>query len=166
MEHKSKNTKRLMVVFISIVILFVLYLFQIKPYMATIRLLKAVDLDQYPGLYRVDYAEWTDPLKYTDGYEISVLKAANNHFSVPSYWKYADTPELIETIAQQLDLPINHTAYLNLSLGGSDCYAWRIIDRRSNSIPFDEREFYLVWCSSNYGEDLIFIYRGHHLYGI
>lgn len=124
------------------------------------RLLAAVDLDQTPGLKQIDYAYWYDWLQYTDGYEIMAFSVDETQWKMPATWTACDTAVDIDDIAAQMGISLNTNAIFNLSLGGYDCTAWYFADNRADR-PTSEQEFYFAYC---YGGDLIFVYRGHHLF--
>ena len=130
------------------------------------RMLQAVGLDGVPGLRQVDYARWHDPLQYTDGYEIMAFAIDEALWQAPAGWTEEAGGIDVSGLAGRLAAQVNTDAILNLSLGGMNCHAWFFADHRDGR-PFDEQEFYLAWCDATYPDSMVvFIYRGHHLYGL
>ena len=135
-------------------------------HIARTRMLHAVGLDESTGLRQVDYAYWCDPLKYVDGYEIMAFAVDEAGWSTPDRWNTETQLASVDDIAANLGININTDAILNLSLGGENCGTWFFVDNRANR-PFDEQDFYFVYCDETYSNSIVlFIYRGHHLYGI
>ncbi len=110
---------------------------------------------------------WTDPLKYKDGYEfIHVDAASDSGMSaldlVPDSWTREDVS--IEELNQRLHILVDTEAVWQDSMGGDACRAWFFVDNRRGDLPFDERDYYLGYLDAN--QDILHIYRGHHLYGL
>lgn len=130
------------------------------------RMLRMVDLENASGLKQVDYAYWRDPLKYGHGYEIMTFTVEDVLWSPPGSWSIEAVQDSIDTVANRLGIELNSNAILNLSLGGTDCKSWFFADQRANR-PFDEQDFYFAYCDETYeNRKVIFVYRGHHLYGL
>ena len=72
----------------------------------------------------------------------------------------------IDSIATELGIALNMKAILNLSLGGENCGVWFFADHRVDR-PFDQQDFYFAYCDETYRNNVVlFVYRGHSLYGI
>ncbi len=112
------------------VLLFFLLRPVVQASLAVPRMLRAVGLEQYPGLRRIDYSEWTDPLHYCPGYEIMAFSVDGNHFDVPDCWETSAEPVDLEEFEQWYHTDIYVSEVLALSLGGDDCVAWRFVDHR------------------------------------
>lgn len=77
-----------------------------------------------------------------------------------------DSMQPIDELALKLGIKINTDKILDLSLGGADCSSYCIVDNRSAQ-PFEEQDYYFAYCDDTYPDNpVIFIYRGHHLYGL
>ena len=134
--------------------------------LAVPRMLATVGLEDYPRLRKVGYAEWTDWLQYAPGYEIMAFSVDGNRFDPPDGWETSDEPTDIETFEERYHIDLYVNEILAMSLGGTDCVAWRFVDHRGDAVDFDQRDYYLAYCYRAYNKDLLFIYRGHHLYGL
>ena len=130
------------------------------------RMLKAVRLENAAGLRQIDYTNWSDPLRYKDGYEIMAFSVDEQSWKMPEEWtREADTTDLSD-LEESLHISLDYQGIWGLSLGGVDCSAWYFTDGRNTEKPFDQRDFYLGYLNNNIGKKLIFIYHGHHLHGI
>ena len=84
----------------------------------------------------------------------------------PDSWTKATKLTSIDSIATELGIALNMKAILNLSLGGENCGAWFFADHRVDR-PFDQQDFYFAYCDETYRNNVVlFVYRGHSLYGI
>ena len=143
------------------------------------RLLRSVALEDHTELRMAYIDKWTDPLKYKDGYEILILSNGNNEVTVngrinpkPSNeitpWSPPDSWTIesisIDELSERLHVTVDLQPFSEASMGGDRCDAWFFIDRRSEDVPFEQREFFL--CYYDELEDKVYIYRGHDLYGI
>lgn len=165
-EIRRKEFYVLIGAIVTAVLLFFLLRPAVQSALATPRMLRAVGLERYPGLRRIDYSEWTDPLRYSSGFEIMAFSVDGDCFDPPAGWETSDDPVYIEDFDQRYQIDIYVNEVVALSLGGDDCVAWRFVDHRDESIAFDQRDYYLAYCYRAYNKDLLFIYRGHHLYGL
>lgn len=130
------------------------------------RMLQTVGLDESYGLKQVDYSYWHDPLKYGDGYEIMVFASDDKSWMPPESWIEESDHVSVDAIAGEIGIGLNTNAILDLSLGGERCRAWFFADHRSDR-PFNEQDFYFAYCDETYSNRVVvFIYRGHHLYGM
>ena len=130
------------------------------------RMLKTVGLDESYGLKQVDYSCWRDPLRYGDGYEIMVFAINDESWIPPESWIEESEHVSVDEIAGEIGIGLNTNAILDLSLGGERCKAWFFTDHRTDR-PFSEQDFYFAYCDETYGNRVVvFIYRGHHLYGM
>ena len=130
------------------------------------RMLKTVGLDESYGLKQVDYSYWRDPLKYGGGYEIMVFVSDDQSWIPPESWIDESEHVSVGAIAGEIGIGLNINAILDLSLGGERCKAWFFADHRADR-PFNEQDFYFAYCDETYSNRVVvFIYRGHHLYGI
>ena len=130
------------------------------------RMLQTVGLDESYGLKQVDYSCWRDPLRYGDGYEIMVSAINDESWIPPESWIEESEHVSVDEIAGEIGIGLNTNAILDLSLGGERCKAWFFADHRSDR-PFNERDFYFAYCDETYNNRVVvFIYRGHHLYGM
>lgn len=117
-------------------------------------------------LRRVDYAYFKDFLQYVDGYEIAAFTINGSQWNPPEGWVARDAPQSIDELAAELGIEVNTGAILNLSLGGTGCSSYCFVDGRT-APTFDEQDYYFAFCDDTYPNSMvIFIYRGHHLYGI
>ena len=129
------------------------------------RMLRSVGLDRITDIKQIDYACWNDALKYTDGYEIMVFTVEPSQWHVPTDWTVEETLVDIDKPAAEVDISLNTDAILDLSLGGMNCSSWYFVDNRAEG-SFDQQDFYFAYCDDTYDNNIvIFIYRGHHLYG-
>ncbi len=130
-------------------------------------MLKAVRLENAAGLRQIDYTNWSDPLRYKDGYEIMEFSVDEQSWKMPEEWtREADAVDLSD-LEESLHITLDYQGILGLSLGGTDNYAaWYFTDGRNTEKPLDQREFYLGYLYNDIGKKLIFIYHGHHLYGL
>ncbi len=130
------------------------------------RMLNAVRLENAAGLRQVDYTNWSDPLRYKDGYEIMAFAVDEQSWKLPEEWtREADITDL-SVLEESLHISLDYQGILGLSLGGYECSAWFFADRRDAEKPFDQRDYYLGYLYNSYEDELIFIYHGHHLYGL
>jgi len=84
----------------------------------------------------------------------------------PEEWTRVTKDRNIEDIEKQLGIDINNNAVLKLNLGGLSCKSWFYADS-GDDCPFEERDFYFACCDETDSDSKkVFIYRGHHLYGI
>ena len=87
-------------------------------------------------------------------------------WSPPANWTKEPKPTSVNIIAAELGISLNTDAILNLSLGGENCGTWFFADHRSDN-PFNQQDFYFAYCDETYKNNVIlFIYRGHSLYGL
>ncbi len=147
----------------------VLLFFLIRPAARTAlaepRLLRAVGLENTPGLRRIAYTEWTDRLQYCSGYEIAAFSVDGDRFDPPAGWETPDEPVGLEAFNQTCHIDLYLDEIRTLLPDAGDCVAWRFVDHRDEAVPFDRRDYYLAFCCRTGGRDRLFIYRGHHLYG-
>lgn len=130
------------------------------------RMLKAVGLGESAGLTKVDYVYWCDPLKYTDGYEVMAFAVDEAIWRPPDNWNRKVPPESVDDIAAELKISMNTNVILDLGLGGMNCGTWYFADNRAER-PFDEQDFFFAYCDEIYGNGVVlFVYRGHHLWGL
>ena len=139
----------------------------------------SVGLEDRAELWVAYIDNWTDPLQYKDGYELLILANGNNDefvngkvnpkpssertpWSPPDSWTIESVS--IAELSERLHVTIDYQPFSEASMGGDQCDAWFFIDRRSEDIPFEKREFFL--CYYHEREDNVYIYRGHDLYGI
>jgi len=131
-----------------------------------LRMLQAVCLEEMQGLKQEQYVYWEDFLKYCDGYEIMVFILDGVQWNPPEEWTRVTKDRNIEDIEKQLGIDINNNAVLKLNLGGLSCKSWFYADS-GDDCPFEERDFYFACCDETDSDSKkVFIYRGHHLYGI
>ena len=132
------------------------------------RMLAAVDLGGHSELHVSGSSSWIDLLKYKDGYEIMLFSPSPEHeqdWTPPASWVRESLP--VEELAERLQIRLDpedvwQTGYS--SMGGDHCDAWFFLDRRDPELPFEEREYYLgYWDESR---KMIYVYHGHHLWGI
>ena len=162
---KMKKMKFYLIVLLCIV-LSILAVKALQNHTACARMLHAVGLDDGAGLQQVDYAYWRDPLKYVDGYEIMAFAVDEAVWNPPDSWTKATKLTSIDSIATELGIDLNMKAILNLSLGGENCGVWFFADHRADR-PFDQQDFYFAYCDETYRNNVVlFVYRGHSLYGI
>lgn len=164
-EYKAERRKAILLVLLCIV----LCCFATKMvlnHIARSRMLQAVGLDESAGLTQIDYAYWCDPLKYTDGYEIIAFAVNEETWTTPDGWFRNAELTSVDDIADELVISVNTDAILNLSLGGENCGTWYFVDNRADR-PFDEQDFYFAYCDDTFSNSVVlFIYRGHHLWGL
>ena len=79
---------------------------------------------------------------------------------IPDSWTWEST-DIVE-LSDHLHIDINVKAILNESVGGAQCNAWFFADNRQEGVAFDKQDFYLGYYDES--QDMIHIYRGHHLY--
>jgi len=162
---KMKKTKFYLIALLCIV-LSILAVKTLQNHTACVRMLRAVGLTDGVGLQRVDYSYWKDPLKYVDGYGIMAFAVDEAAWSPPANWTKEPKPTSVNIIAAELGISLNTDAILNLSLGGENCGTWFFADHRSDN-PFNQQDFYFAYCDETYKSNVIlFIYRGHSLYGL
>lgn len=162
---KAKRTKAILIALLCIALCFIATR-SVLNHIARTRMLQAVGLDRSAGLTQANYAYWCDPMKYVDGYEIIAFAVDEAVWSAPDSWNTEMQLASVDDIAAKLGININTDAILNLSLGGENCGTWFFVDRRTER-PFDEQDFYFAYCDETYSDSIVlFIYRGHHLYGI
>ncbi|MBR5109571.1 MAG: hypothetical protein IK099_05190 [Clostridia bacterium] len=163
---RSKKIIRIVIgVFLFVLLAFIGFRF-IRNSLNRSRLLKAVHLENTAGLRQIDYCSWTDPLQYKDGFEIMAFSADKQSFRTPEEWIEEPKPLDLSELEASLHIVLDYGGILGLSLGGDVCSAWFFAEGRDAGKPFEQREYYLGYLYDNYGEPLIFIYHGHHLYGI
>ena len=132
------------------------------------RFLPAVGLEDMRENCVVMYgASWTDPLKYKDGYEFVHVDVPHDSGRkardlIPDSWTWEEVS--IEELNERLHIRVDTEAVWQDSMGGDTCRAWFFADNRSSDLPFDERDYYLGYYDGY--QDIIHIYRGHHLYGL
>ena len=161
---KAFSFLRIILIVLIVAAVAVYLFFTIRAALAAPRMLRAAGLETYPGLKKIDYTVWTDPLAYCTGYEIMAFSVDGN-FDPPADWETSDEPVGIEAFEERYHIELYVNEILALSLGGDDCVAWRLVDHRGDAVDFDQRDYYLAYCYRAYNKDLLFIYRGHHLYG-
>ncbi len=168
--NRSVKRRRLILLMAAVVILAAWGVSQFLAWRVEQRMLRAVGLEDRPELYRVALRSWTDWLQYTDGYEILYLGNRENDgrslekrvpWTPPGTWtrEHVTIDELIRRFHED----INEQAITGESMGGYVCDAWFFLDRRDQQLPLGEREYYLGFWDE--GEDMVYIYHGHHLYG-
>lgn len=133
------------------------------------RMLTAVDLGGHSELGVYGSARWTDLLlKYTDGYEIMLFAPGEEQrqdWMPPASWTRESIP--VAELAERLQIRFASGGVRkagNSSMGGDHCDAWFFLDRRDPELPFEEREYYLGYWDESRG--MIYVYHGHHLWGI
>ena len=132
--------------------------------LAVPRMLAAVGLEDYPGLRKVGYAEWTDWLQYAPGYEIMAFSVEGDRFDPPDGWEMSDAPISVEAFEQMYHIDLYVDEITALSGGGNSCVAWHFVDGRDKALDFARRDYYLAYCYRRGDKDALFIYRGHHLW--
>ena len=94
------------------------------------------------------------------------IKVDDPQWEIPDEWTRETPALLIDELGKCLDIRLDEKAIIGLSLGGVDCSAWFFVDGREKEKPAGQREYYLGYLYDHYNNPLIFIYRGHHLYGM
>lgn len=165
MNQKSKKRIIILLFFIlsAGVIWFGVGFFQRKE--AKSRMLSAIGIEDCPEIHGFYSGVWTDWLQYTDGYEIMHVYAETQSGLalkdiIPDSWTWEST-DIVE-LSDHLHIDINVKAILNESVGGAQCNAWFFADNRQEGVAFDKQDFYLGYYDES--QDMIHIYRGHHLY--
>lgn len=130
------------------------------------RMLRSVGLEGIPGLKQIDYAYWRDPLKYGAGYEIMAFSVDASSWDLPAEWTNEGADIDINELADRLGVYLNTNAIADLGLGGMNCSSWYFADNRADR-PFDEQDFYFAYYDdTDKDRAILFVYRGHHLYGM
>ena len=130
------------------------------------QMLRAVGLQEMSGLTKTDHVYWRDWLQYADGYEIAVFAVDEAQWNTPETWTREIDAVYVNDLADQLGVDIHSDAIFDLSLGGLEGSSWIFVDNRADR-PFDQQDFYLAYLDDTYHQSkLVFIYRGHHLYGV
>jgi len=163
---KDKKTIRILIAALFCVLLVFFGVRFIQNMINRNRLLKAVHLENTAGLRQIDYVNWTDLMQYKDGYEIMAFSVDDPQWDIPDEWTIETPALLIDELGKSLDIRLDEKAIIGLSLGGVDCSAWFFVDGREKEKPAGQREYHLGYLYDHYNNPLIFIYRGHHLYGM
>ena len=139
--------------------------FGIQGHFAASRMLKEAGLECYPGLRRISYTNWTDWLGYCSGYEISAFDVEGDRFVPPAGWEVSDLPVTLETLEPIYRIEIYDDPIAEITQGEANCIAWHFEDHRDMSVDFSQRDYLLAFCYRALDRDILFIYRGHTLYG-
>ena len=132
------------------------------------RMLAAVDLEGHSELHASGYDSWTDPLKYKDGFELMLFapgREQQQDWMPPASWTRESLS--VADLAERLQLHINSEDVWKVgysSMGGDHCDAWFFSDNRDPELPFEAQEYYLGYWDESRG--MIYVYHGHHLWGI
>ena len=168
MKTHSAKIKKVKFYLIALLCI-VLSIFAVKAlqnHTACVRMLRAAGLADGMGLQQVDYSYWRDPFKYVDGYEIMAFAVDKAVWTPPDSWTKTTQIVSVDSVATELGINLNMEAILNLSLGGENCGVWFFVDHRSDR-PFEQQDFYFAYCDETYRNNVVlFVYRGHSLYGI
>ena len=162
-----KNRK---VIIISGVILFGLIVFGVVSLIQhsarRARLLQAVHLENAAGLKETGYTNWTDWLKYKDGYEIMAFSADKEKWKAPSEWTQEQTPVSLDELQNALKVHLDPQGIDRLNVTAGKCSSWYFLDHRGEETPFKQREYCLAYADETADSLTIVIYRAHDLYGI
>ena len=129
-------------------------------------LLQAVHLENVSGLKETGYINWTDWLKYKDGYEIMTFSVAKDQWKTPDEWMQEDTPVSLDELQNMLKVHLDPQGIDRLNVTADSCSSWYFLDHRSAETPFDQREYDLAFVAETADSLTVVIYRGHHLYGL
>ncbi len=157
--------KKLILILIGVILCGLIFFSMVRNAART-RLLQAVHLESATGLKERGYTNWTDWLKYKDGYEIIVFSVDKEKWQTPAEWTQEQTPVTLDEVESALGVRLDRQGLNKLNAAAGPCFAWFFLDAREDEKPFDQREYYLAYVAETADSLTVVIYRGHSLHGI
>ena len=164
MKRKKRSFGRRIVVAVSVIlaILVVFWLgMNVRTFSSQLRLLNEFHLP-VSCIFNIDqYAYWNDFLKYTDGYEIMRIDVDAGKWKTPDIWNVSEAT--LSEMVQPYGLGFS-SALRDKSQSGMLTDVWQewFVSEKKPDGNFDGWEFFV---GAYDGEETLFLYRGHHLYG-
>lgn len=163
MKRKRSSARRMALGFGLIALLFAamgLFL-AARPAISKARLLQEFHLPVWMVFDVEDYSYWNDFLKYTDGYEILEIDVEAGRWKTPDIWNVGETT--VFEILRPYGLGFSSALRDEIESGNIPltCQEWFVSEKKPNG-NYDGWEFFI---GSYDGNERLFLYRGHHLYG-
>lgn len=126
-----------------------------------VRLLREFHLPVSLILDVEDYVYWNDFLKYTDGYEMIRIDVGDGKWTTPDGWNVGKVT--LYDIVQPSGLGFSAALSDEMESGEIPviCEEWFFSEKRPDD-NYDRWEFFVGGYD---GDQTLFLYRGHHLYG-
>ena len=132
-----------------------------KTVVSQVRLLGEFHLPVFMILDIEDYSYWNDFLKYTDGYEIMVIKVEAGEWETPDGWNVGESTRF--EVLRPYDIGFSSALRNDMESGELPvvCQEWFAAEKKPDD-NYDQWEFFVGGYD---GGQNLFLYRGHHLYG-